>query len=236
MNISDADLQLFHRQLQDEGYLYINGLQPGFDHLSFAQEFGKLLPQYDGRLVWSIKADPQFDDKYHSLNTKKLSPHTECYEYQSLPPKYLALWCNRAPSDAGGMTTLYDGLAFIASLPADEREALKTTAFEFNSSSGIQASALGKTAINRILDSHNDSKPILRFSYNCINWNGNKKCHEIATRLVEAFEDRATAIRWEENAFLIWDNHRMLHSRTAFEDRARELTRVWLSERQTATV
>ncbi len=217
------------RRLESDGYLYLEDLPEDFDHLAFAQRFGTLMPQYDGEIVWSIKADPKFDDHYHSLNTKKLNPHTECYEFEGTPPRYLALWCVHPASCGGGLTTLADGYRFIEQLSDSDRRYVSEKRFPYCSSSGIQASNLGRVAEHPMYDTSSQDRPIVRYSFNCMQRDGDARMEEIAQRFKQFFHDTCVGIEWKKNAFLIWDNFRILHSRTAYKDRARELRRVWLS-------
>ncbi|MEW5289798.1 GNAT family N-acetyltransferase [Erwinia papayae] len=226
---SKSEIAGFKNELAEKGYLFIQDLPDGFDHLYFSQEFGKLLPQYDGNLVWSIRPKPEFDNHYHSLNTKKLSPHTECYEYPGLPPKYLSLWCVTPSECGGGQTTLLDVLSFFEELSTEEKKVLTEEQINFVSSSGIQSSALGKKALHPIVSEQSEGKnPLIRFSRNCVE-NCSPDVEKIGDKLVAKFEKEHLSIDWKKNSFLIWDNQRLVHSRTAFEDRNRELKRVWLT-------
>ncbi len=223
------EMQHFYSQLNNDGYLYIDDLPDDFEHFNFSQEFGKLTPQYDGGIIWSIKADPKYDDHYHSLNTKKLSPHTECYEFEGLPPKYLALWCKQPASCNGGQTTLFDAHSFLSSLQDNDLAVVKSQKVSFVSSSGIQSSALGRNAKHPLIsDEVNDNgRDLVRFSRNCMQTESSV-INKVADDLVDTFEEDHVSVTWSKNAFLIWDNHRMLHSRTSFQDKKRELRRVWL--------
>lgn len=227
MKFSQEEIAKFKKELHVNGFLKVKGVGNENDYLQLANEFGNFLPQYDGQEVWSIKADPKFDDHYHSLNTKKLSPHTECYEFTGLPPKYLALWCLKAPDCGGGKTTLMDARKYIYSLPDQVVAHLKANEFEFSSSSGIQESSLGRVAKHTLISEH-EGEEIIRFSANCINTESNKMVDIVIKEFVEEFESNHIALDWDDGDFLIWDNRRVVHSRTEYKDRTRELRRVWL--------
>lgn len=216
-------------KLAEDGIAVLAGIESEDEYLETVSEVGTLVPQYDGRIVWPIKADPKFDDHYHSLNTKALNPHTECYEFTGVPPRYLALWCVQPNRDKGGETTLADGYAYVGSLEAEDRDFLETERFEFHSSSGIQASDLGRTAKHAVFDTETLDHPIFRFSYNCMDREGSARMARIADGCVAFFDDEQISHRWSKGDLLIWDNHRVLHSRSAYSDRDRELRRVWLS-------
>lgn len=227
MRFSQEDIAKLKRKLEVNGFLKMGGIKNEKDYLQLAKEFGDFLPQYDGQEVWSIKADPKFDNHYHSLNTKKLSPHTECYEFTGLPPKYLALWCLKAPNCGGGKTTLMDARKYFYSLPDQVVTYLKNNEFEFSSSSGIQESALGRIAKHKIISEH-EGEEIIRFSANCINTKADIKVNGVIKGFVEEFESNHMALDWHDGDFLIWNNRRVVHSRTEYKDRTRELRRVWL--------
>lgn len=226
-DFSTEQIQQFRDQLKRDGYLFLADLPEGFDHFYFVQEFGKLMPQYDGRIVWAIEPKVEFDEHYHSLNTKKLSPHTECYEYPGMPPKFLSLWCKQPAECGGGQTTLLDVRPFIDELAGAERLAAHETKVSFVSSSGIQSTSLGKKAEHTLVTDTGGEHPVFRFSRNCVE-STSPEIDAIGGKLVERFEQEHMAITWKKNSFLIWDNHRVLHSRTAFTDRNRKLERVWL--------
>jgi len=94
IGFDDIHTPVLSSALDEVGYVYVDGIPESFDHAGFLRtRLGPLLPQYDGETVWSIRPDQRFEGTYHSLNSRRLTPHTECYEWQDAPPKYLALWC-----------------------------------------------------------------------------------------------------------------------------------------------
>jgi alpha-ketoglutarate-dependent taurine dioxygenase len=228
--LSDPRLEQWRQSLARDGYLYIDDLPSDVDHYQFAQNFGKLLPQYDGRTLWSIKADPKFDDTYHSLNTKALFPHTECYEFAGLPPRYLALWCVTPAGCGGGLTTLFDAWAYFQGLPPAVREKLTGRQFRFRSSTGIQKSGLERSALHPFWETAPLGNPLVRFSANNVDFEDQDDVRDAAQGMVKKFDENCWSFRWSPGAFLIWDNHRVVHSRTKYTDRARELRRVWLAD------
>lgn len=216
----------------ERGYVYVDGIPPDFDHAAYlAEHVGALMPQYDGQTVWSIKAEERFEGVYHSLNTQPLSPHTECYELDAVPPRYLALWCLVPGPDGEGQTTLADGLAFVDTLSEEERHEIANRRFDFLSTAGLQEMRLGSTARHPILELREERPPILRFTCRCIRDEGRDPfLDDLRRRLLDFFDDTHVAISFEPRALLVWDNHRMLHSRTGYSDPRRHLRRVWLAE------
>ncbi len=225
----DTQVEQYKEQLAKQGYIFLQQMPPDFDHLAFLQRFGRLLPQYDGQIVWSIKADPKFDDLYHSLNTKPLFPHTECYEFPGLPNKYQALWCVTPVSNGGGETTLADFYQFWNSLSPIEQAVLQRE-FNFHSSAGIRASNLGVVARHPPYSTTEAIEPIVRFSFNCMEYQHDPEMVDLAARVVRYFDENHLAFTWKQRDLLLWDNWRMLHSRTGYEDRERELKRVWMAK------
>lgn len=220
------------RELLDaNGYAYVDGIPDGFDHVGLLTQIGPLMPQYDGELIWSIRAHDRYQDLYHSLNTKPLLPHTECYEFVGRPPKYLALWCLVPSADGGGHTTLADMYRFIDTLSEQERTWLTERRFTFRSSSGVQDMQLGRTAEHPFIERREGRPPIIRFSVNNVDPAGDDVLPAVLERATTYFAERHVAVAYEPNSMLIWDNHRMTHSRTGYTDRRRHLRRVWLDER-----
>jgi alpha-ketoglutarate-dependent taurine dioxygenase len=215
--------------LAQDGYARVAGFPDGFDYESYLGRLGEFVPQYDGRLVWSIRADSRYDDVYHSLNTKELMPHTECYEFEGDPPRYLALWCLVPSSDGLGQTTLADGYEFIRTLSDSERRYLSSREFEFVSTPGLKSMELGTVARHRLIEKRGNEPPILRFTYHCINHGDDPVLLSIRERLLEFFDRTHVAVDYDRGDLLVWDNHRVLHSRTKFTDRRRHLRRVWIA-------
>lgn len=225
---TDKKIENYRRSLSDDGYLFVENLPDGFDHLYFAQEFGRVMQQYDGSVIWPVKADPQFDTLYHSRNTQQLMPHTECYEFNGIPPKYLVLWCVSPAHCGGGQTMLYDTDKYFNDLDPADLEYLKSTKVTYNASSGIQKS-IQLSARHTVLTDIENSRSLVRFSRNCMDHGGDDRMEALAQGLVDTFERDHFDISWNKNDLLIWDNQRMLHNRSAFADRSRELHRLWMS-------
>lgn len=226
------DPTTLHERLAEDGHVYVDGVLAGFDHAGWlAEHVGPLMPQYDGQTVWSIKAEARFEGVYHSLNTQPLLPHTECYEWDGLPPRYLALWCLVPGEDGGGQTTLADGRAFLDTLTAAERDELASRQWDFVSSAGLQEMELGRAARHPILELRPGRPQVLRFTCRCIaDPTGDPFLADMRERLLRFFDDSHLAVTFDPGALLIWDNHRLLHSRTGYSDPRRHLRRVWIAE------
>ena len=220
--LSEETIQQYKEILKHQGYIYIADLPDNFNYLHLVQQFGQPTPQYNGQLVYSIKPDPQFANSYHALNNQPLLPHTECFEFQGPPPRYLGLWCIKAAEDGAGQTTLADAYTFISSLTTEERHKLASSICQF--------SYAGQATEHPIYDLSVDSEaPILRCSFRFLDAMHDPFITDIRQRLWEFFEQTHISIFYKKNSIVIWDNWRMLHARSAFEDQSRHLERVWLS-------
>jgi alpha-ketoglutarate-dependent taurine dioxygenase len=214
--------------LAKHGYVHVTDIPDGFDYPRFLATFGEFYPGPSGELIEDVSPEAGMDDVYYGGNQQALLPHTECYEFDGLPPRYLALWCVVPPSGGGGETTLLDTAPLLADLTGAERNALRRRDFEFRASAGLQRRGFTQRAFHPVLDSV-DTLPVLRFSCNNVVVPGHAAAASAflkRTRLI--FEAEHTAITYRRNDLLHWDNWRMLHSRTAFEDPTRRLRRVQL--------
>lgn len=227
----EYDSTEFQRLLDDNGYVYLSDVPEDFDHLAFLTSFGELMPQYDGRKVWSVKAEERFEHRYHSLNSRALLPHTECYEFPGVSPKYLGLWGIVQASDGGGQTTLADSRGFLTTLSSEEKEQLSKLFFDFFSADGVLDMKLGRTATHPLYELRQGRDPIFRFSHNNVKYADEPFLIDVRERVVRYFEEHHVAADIEPHAILLWNNHRMLHSRNAYTDKRRHLRRVWLAER-----
>jgi hypothetical protein len=227
---ADYDADVFLHLLDQNGYVYMNGVPGHFDHEAFLRGFGDFMPQYDGQEVWSVMPQERFEGMYHSLNRRALYPHTECYEFPGPSPKYLALWGITPARDGGGQTTLADTRDFLAALTKEELRELSTRRYDFMSADGVLEMGLGRKATHPLYELRVGREPVIRFSYNNVDLAGDPFLRDIRERIVIYFRENHEAVSIETGALLIWNNHRVLHSRTAFTDVQRHLRRVWLAE------
>jgi alpha-ketoglutarate-dependent taurine dioxygenase len=219
--MSDVAIANFQRILQEQGYIHFEELPDGFDYLAFAQEFGSLIPhKYNGEYVFSIKVEPNLGERYPAFTTGYVEPHTEGYEYEHIPLHYQCLWCVSPPNCGGGHTLLADGYSFVNSLLEEERDYITKNKFDFVTPSG-------SIVKHPLYDVESCSQPIVRFNFSQIK-RDEPYLDDIANRFLQFFDDEKISIKWFKNDLLIWDNFRMLHSRTQYQDRDRELKRVYL--------
>ena len=207
--------------LQEKGYAYLDQIPENFDYLAFAQHFGCLLPhKYNSEYVFSIKIDPKLGENYPAFTTNCVEPHTEGYEYDQIPLHYQCLWCVKPPTCGGGHTLLADGYRFVDSLAEADREYITQNQFEF-------VTPNGRIVKHPLYDVKSCQQPIVRFNFSSLK-RDNPRLERIARSLLQFFENEKIVIQWSKNALLIWDNFRLLHSRTGYQDRNRELKRLYI--------
>lgn len=235
--MSDAIVSLAYSSLSpdavralvsERGYVYVPGIPDGFDHAAFCAQLGLLMPQYNGDFICSITPDERFEHLDHPLTRNPLPPHTDGYEFDYVPPKYLVLWCVTPPADGGGRTTLGDMLAFTDTLSADDRRHLTTQAYRFVS--GIEETPTAHASTHTILHERPGEPAIFRFSHEFTEPKGDPFLVRFTDQVLRYFDQTCAAIAYEPNALLVWDNFRMAHGRTGFDDPNRHLMRVWLGE------
>lgn len=228
LDLAEDTRQTFDRNLVDHGYVYLYNVPDNFDHLALLKELGDFMPQYDGKVIWDLTPEPNMDDVYHSRNTRALVPHTEAYEYPFLPPRYLALWCVKPAAGPGGETTLADGRTFLSGFNLADQELMRSRQYHWVSSEGLARKNIRVESHHPILEQH-DQDTVMRYSYNNVERVEDGFIRRYLEAGLEFFDREHLAIRIERNGLLVWDNWRMLHSRTAFKDRGRHLKRVLIA-------
>ncbi|KAF3889390.1 MULTISPECIES: TauD/TfdA family dioxygenase [Nostocales] len=218
----DIAIANHHYLLKEQGYVYLEEIPDGFDYLGFVQNFGTLIPhKYNGEYVFSIKVEPNLGERYPAFTTSDVEPHTEGYEYEQIPLHYQCLWCVNPPSCGGGHTLLADGYSFVHSLTNEEREYITNNHFDFVTPSN-------NIVKHPLYDVESCEQPIIRFNFSSIKRDNAPHLNNITNRFLQFFDNEKISIKWSKNALLIWDNFRMLHSRTQYQDRERHLKRVYI--------
>lgn len=202
--------------------------------------FGRIVPQYNGQETWEVRVKPGFETVPYSQSSNGIGAHTEV-PVGDPPPKYLALHCHVQARCGGGYTMLADGVRFCERHGGVEHFSMKEVEFIATPTPG---SELRRTLRAPML-SYQENGAIFRFSYNQFRYGDVNPSEDAViapdtalnqdpelvklTGLAERFfEDEGVALLVPMGAMLIWDNHRMMHSRTQFEDKNRHLTRYWL--------
>ncbi|MFF3886926.1 TauD/TfdA family dioxygenase [Streptomyces sp. NPDC001914] len=220
-----AGTDLVAGRLATYGWAYVGSVPRGFDYVGFLGQFGDLLPQYRGEKVWDLKPEPDMDDVYHSNNTRALTPHTEGYELSGLPPRYVALWCVTPSSGPGGETTLADGYEMLDGLTEQDRESLRERRYEWHCSEGLARQGVHLSNSHPVLESH-AGVDVMRYSYNNVARVPDGLLIPFLEAGKEFFDREHSSVLMAQDALLIWDNWRMMHSRNAFTDRGRHFRRV----------
>jgi alpha-ketoglutarate-dependent taurine dioxygenase len=221
----------YTKLLTINGYVHVVDVPDDFDHVEFLGSFGDFMPSPDGALVGDMVPEAGMDGIYHSGNRQALVPHTEGYDLDHLPPRYLALWCVVPPSGEGGETTLLDGYKLLDALADGERKHLETENYTWTLAAGLRSQGMAYEAQHPVVESVDDTL-LLRFSYNNLRRpEGDETVAAFLDGGKQRFDEQHVKVRYRPNDLLHWDNWRMLHARNAFEDPRRHLKRVQIHHR-----
>jgi len=218
----------FEQLMQEHGYVLMCNVPDGFDQVRFCRQLGSFVPNYTGAVVGDVRPEPGMDDVYHAGNTRPLTPHSEGYDFTTLPPRYIALWCVAPASGPGGETTLADTAPWVAALSDDERKLLEHTEFAWKTTEGVNRLGLDLHTEHPILEDHPDGM-IVRFSCNNLIRDDDDPVVAVQQRWRDNFYADQIAIDYQRNDMLVWDNWRLLHARNAFTDRSRHLRRIQIA-------
>ena len=226
-------LQETRQLLKKYGWVFLRDVPADWKNYARSLTQVSLMPQDAGEIVYQVKSVSGNENLSDSKSQNALRPHTEA-SYLPAPPEYLALYGVRPSACGGGRTTLADGCEFLKTLTEPEQKKLMQYRCEFVSKDGkskFVAPILEMLPHNRIM---------FRFSYNILLYShpspeldvppviNDPFLRDICDRCIEFFEDVREAIRIEKGSLLVFDNYRMLHSRTAYSDPSRHLQRIWL--------
>ncbi len=231
-------------QIEARGWSVVTGFDGQAEAEQFLAHFGDLTPQYDGTLRYEVKAKPEFETFQYSQSSNTIQPHTEAPVFAP-PPRYLALYCHYQARCGGGYTDFADGLEFIDSLPTDLKAVAAQTPIDF-SGSRLPSGEKSLVVSTPMLSQGKNNKPIFRFSYNVFFYDdlhpviesaggreadhGNQYLKTLAQLGFDFFHQNQSKVLIPPNGLLIWDNHRMLHARSQYEDKGRHLTRFWINQ------
>jgi hypothetical protein len=210
--------------LTEHGHAHITGLPDTFDYPAALTAFGPLIPQYSGELVRDIRPQPEFDGMISALNTGKVWPHTEWYEFPDLPPRYLALWCIHPADGPGGETTLVDGHRLLGEFTPADLDRLRQPVYQFGASASLARIGVQEQACHELV-TEDRGTTIVRFSTLDLIPDNELVTRWIVTG-VAIHAAHHTPIKIKPGELLIWDNWRILHARNAFTDRRRHLRRA----------
>ncbi|MFE5854803.1 TauD/TfdA family dioxygenase [Streptomyces sp. NPDC056500] len=229
-DIAGIDLAQVLSSLEEQGYCHIKQVPDSYDYISALSSLGPLVAQYQGDLIREVQPNPAVPEGANSAaSTSAATPHTEFYEFPGIPPRYVALWCIRPAVPDGGATTLADGYRFLAGFTADERLRLSSEDRDWRSRPTLSAEGIAPASCRTPVLVQHRGRVVMRFSTRDLTRDGELTSAYI-DRGQEFFNSHHIAVRLEERAILIWDNWRMIHARTAFDDRRRHLRRILIGE------
>lgn len=219
----------FDQLLRNNGYVHVIDVPAAFDHVAFLKGLGKFQPTPTGTVVGDLKPEPDMEDVYHAQNRRSLVPHTEGYEYDGIPPRYLALWCVTPASGPGGETTLLDLRPLLAEFSDGERRSFLDTEYQWTSTEGLNRRGVANTARHPLLEEY-AGQLVLRYSHNnLVVTEDDEAAHRLLERCGRLYAENHTAVTYAPRDMVVWDNWRMLHSRNAFDDPHRHLKRVQIA-------
>lgn len=239
---SATSLRVYEEKLETDGFALFDVTSFGGDDREVAALFGTIIPQYGGEETYAVAYSQGFDEFLYSKSLNPIGPHTEAPLF-SPPPRLLALHCKRQARCGGGATLIADARTFLLERPAAEVELCRTWPIAFL---GSPDPGHSETIVAEApLLSESRERPIVRFSHNFFIYGDTNARLSSRRDLADLnlpeplesairatfrfFEEQAVPITIPEGYMLIWDNHRMLHGRTGFQDPGRHLTRYWLS-------
>lgn len=219
-------LDLIHSLLGADGYVYLSEVPDSFDYITELARIGRLIPQYNDLVIREVRPlDSVGEDVISASNTRELTPHTEWYEFQGIPPRYIALWCVRPASGGGGETTLADGHRFLRQFSPAEQAHLRSKEYLWRSSPSLAAHGVTTSARHPLVEEYS-GRIVLRFSTHDIISPDDGLLHRFVSEGNEYFHNTKISYPISRNDVLLWDNWRIMHARNAFSDRLRHLRRV----------
>lgn len=238
--IQCEDIEEAKTRLADQGWAVLSMRLLQENPRSTLLRFGRITPQYDGKETWEVQVKPGFETLPYSQSSNGIGAHTEA-PVMDPPPKYLALHCHQQARCGGGHTVLADGLIFCARNGGKQRFSELSAEF---AATPIPGSVARRNVRVPLLSDYGEGI-IFRFSYNQFRYgdvnpsedaivspetalNQDAELVRLADLAEEFFQSEGVALLVPVGALLIWDNHRMMHARGSFEDKARHLTRYWL--------
>lgn len=188
---------------------------------------GDLQPQYGGAKFWDVV--PKKPGKGTSIGDRELPFHTELAEFPE-PPEYVALYCIRAAA-VGGALRLLDISPLLEALSPEEVEELAQASVTITCEEEI-ARSHGQMSFAAPVLSRQRGRLAVRFDPP-INDTSTPVCIRAFTARLLAFaKDRAVAFVQPPGTLAVWDNHRVLHGRTAFQGTDRHLWRCCIIHRR----
>lgn len=229
------DLAAMKDELANNGYVLVEHNGGQHNAIEILQQLGKLIPQYHGALEHEVTYRPGFDDKAYSQSNNTILAHTEAPGW-SPSPRFLALYCHRQAQCGGGHTDILDLRELLPLLNKDEKVLLESTPLHFPGPGG---------GVTRNIVELEKSGSVLRFSFNLLTSGEydppldnivshhllpmGKMGFDLAHKINNIFIENCSSVLIPDDALLIWDNQRLLHARSKYEDKNRRLVRYWIA-------
>jgi hypothetical protein len=239
---TESHLSHVRSELAKRGQSLVGNLGGQRYAITLLQEIGKLVPQYSGAVEHEVVYRPGNDDRAYSQSRNGIRPHTEAPGWDP-SPRYLALYCHRQARCGGGHTDLLDGQRLPELLQADSLSLLTGRPLAFPGPTAPDGSA---TQVVTPMLRQGPDRFLLRFSFNLLTAGDlhaplqpdaplddlplGREGHALAYRVSDLFDRHRSPVLIPEDAVLIWDNQRMLHARSEYQDERRHLTRYWLAD------
>ncbi|MFE7129996.1 TauD/TfdA family dioxygenase [Streptomyces sp. NPDC057638] len=227
--MAEQDAISLQGALRDNGFSYIRGLPASCDHASLFSFLGEVIPQYNGVAVREVRPEADMEGIYSVSNLDALSPHTEGYEFPTLPARYVVLWAVQPAAGPGGETTLADGYAYLEGFSPQDRRRLSTDLYAWRSNVSLERRGVELSRIHPALE-HQPDGLVMHYCSRDILRTGDPLQSRYVDEGLRFFADHHVAVAIEKDAVLVWDNWRMMHARNAFTDPRRHLRRVLLGD------
>jgi alpha-ketoglutarate-dependent taurine dioxygenase len=236
------------QDLSEQGYAIISNVPNKLVSREVLAYFGTLMPQYNQELEYDVKSTIGYEKYQYTKSKNYISPHTEAPDLL-VPPHYLALYCIKQAQCGGGETQIYDGHLLMQALSSKTREYFENVPVKFVGGN-VTPGDVQRNHYYGMCYQKNIDFPILRFSYNYFNFNNvhgfvedspeamqaeqenqDQQKKLVSKEILTLFMQNAISILIPEQAILIWNNHRMLHARSKYQDVQRHLVRYWLKKK-----
>ncbi|MGV9883807.1 TauD/TfdA family dioxygenase [Streptomyces sp. NPDC003006] len=224
--------------LSADGYAVVAPPGGQRDAIELLQDIGRFIPQYTGMVEHEVVHRPGNDGRAYSQSRNTIRAHTEAPGWDP-SPRYLALYCHQQARCGGGHTDLLD-LRVLEKLLSPTEHALLTGPSLVFPGPGSDTEPV---IVPMLYDDR--GRPVLRFSYNLLTAADydapldsapppeelplGQAGADLAHRVSALFDQYRTQVLIPDGSLLIWDNQRMVHARSRYEDARRHLTRYWIA-------
>ena len=196
------------QEIEKEGYVHLENIglaDPNGDLEKYLGSLAKPIAYLGLPLVMDLKPKPGFQPASYA-GTGEFDLHTDLSWYET-PPKYIGMFCVANESAHGGAPLLSDGWKALNDLEAAEVADLKSNAITFPPPDHIDYAPLTGPIVEE-----QEGQPMIRFRYDLLTDPGPAVQH-----FFQAVNRRVIHLDVQPGSIFIFDNHRMLHGRTALK-------------------